>query len=106
MRFKGLPGKEQVGLAVLDDRLVGHHGNPDRGWSGRLCTHAGALYLDRQAVAAHVALADDAPLDVELGHVVGAGEGAVLAADALIVEVLDESRVSGSFWHKRSPDRP
>ena len=36
---------------------------------------------------AHVALADDAPGPVVFGNVVGTGQNAVLAADALIVEV-------------------
>ena len=44
----------------------------------------------REPVAAHVALADDALARVKLGDVVRAGERAVLAAEALVVEVLDD----------------
>ena len=49
--------------------------------------HAGRGFAVVQPLAAHVALADDALGRVVLGHVVGAHQRAVLAADALIVEV-------------------
>ena len=44
----------------------------------------------REPVAAHVALADDPLARVELGDIVRTGERAILAADALVVEVLDD----------------
>ena len=45
-----------------------------------------------EPVAAHVALADDPLGRMKLGDVVRAGERAVLAAEALVVEVLDDPR--------------
>ena len=51
---------------------------------------AGRRLARREPVAAHVALADDALARVKLRHVVRAGERAVLAAEALVVEVLDD----------------
>ncbi len=45
-----------------------------------------------QPVAAHVALANDALTRVELGRIVRAGQRAILAAEALVVEVPDNSR--------------
>ena len=58
--------------------------------SGSACTQAGASPAG-QPVAAHVALAHDAALVLYLRHVVRAGERAVLAADALVVEVADDA---------------
>ena len=52
---------------------------------------AGGRLAVLQAVAAHVALAHDAALLVVLGRVVGAHQDAVLAADALVIEVLDDA---------------
>ena len=61
----------------------------DRRVGARL--HAGGRLARRQPVGAHVALAHDAALAVELRHLVRAGEHAVLAADALVVEVADDA---------------
>ena len=56
---------------------------------GQPCTHAGASPSARRS-RAHVALADDAERLVEDRHLVGAGERAVAAADAGVVEVADD----------------
>src|SRR5205807_920474 len=54
------------------------------------------LTLGESAVA-HIALADDAALAVVAGHLVGAGERAVRAPDALVVEVgLEAVLLAGS----------
>src|SRR6185436_1781934 len=53
--------------------------------------HAGGRLTRREPVGAHVALAHDAALAVELRHLVRAGEDAVLAADALVIEVADDA---------------
>ena len=58
--------------------------------------HARRRLAHRQPRRAHVALADDALAGVILRHVVRAGQRAVLAAEALIVEMLDDAG-DGSF---------
>ncbi len=47
----------------------------------------------RQPVTAHVALADNSLARVVFGGIVRTGERAILAADALIVEMADNSGV-------------
>src|SRR6185295_18231666 len=63
----------------------------DRDRLVRARLHAGGRLAGRQAIAAHVALAHDAALAVELRHLVRAGEHAVLAADALVVQVAHDA---------------
>ena len=46
---------------------------------------------DRKTTAAQIAFADDAFLSVILGHVVGTFQNAVLAANALIVQMPDNA---------------
>src|SRR4029078_8291181 len=59
----------------------------------RTALHARRRLTDRQAVAAEVALADDAEVLVERGHLVGTRERAVAAADAGVVEVAADPGV-------------
>ena len=54
---------------------------------------AGRGFADREAVIAHVAFADDPERFAVHGHVVRTLERAVLAADALVVQVADDSRL-------------
>src|SRR5262245_51954754 len=82
-------GKEVAGLRLLERARLVDDLDRDRLVGARL--YAGGRFTRRQSVAAHVALADDAALAVELRHLVRTGEHAVLAADALIVEVADDA---------------
>src|SRR6185436_16486502 len=86
---RGRPGQEGVGLAGLDGVHLVDHLDGD-GLVGA-ALHAGGGLAHRQPVAAHVALADDPLLGAVLGGVVRAHQGAVLAADALVVEVADDA---------------
>ena len=86
----GRPRHEQVGFGFLDHLLHVHHADRDGAVRTRL--HAGRGFSLDQPVAAHVALADDALGTAVLGRLVGAGQRAVLATEALIVEVLDDAR--------------
>ena len=52
---------------------------------------AGGGFTGGQAVAAHIAFAHDSKRRIVLWNFVGTFQDAVLAADALIVEVLDDS---------------
>ena len=52
---------------------------------------AGGRFAGREPAAAHVALADDAETLRILRHVVGAFQHAVLAANTLIIKVLDDA---------------
>ena len=65
--------------------LVPDHRNAD-GFI-RAGLDAGGSFADREALAAHVALADDAARFRIFRHIVGAFENAVLTADALVIEV-------------------
>ena len=59
---------------------MGDNANPDR--FGRAGLNAGGWFALREAIVAHVALADDPKAFIVLGDVVGAFQYAVLAADA------------------------
>ena len=84
------PRDEQVGLRFLDDLLDVDHANRDGAVRTRL--DAGRGFALRQPIAAHVALADD-PFGVAvLRRVVRTGQRAVLAPEALVVEMLDDAR--------------
>ena len=52
---------------------------------------AGRGFAGGQAIAAHVALAHDSQRRIVLRHFVRAFEHAILAADALIIEVPDDA---------------
>ncbi len=67
-----------------------HHANADRLVRTRL--DAGRGLAGSDPVRTHVALADDPLAGVEPGGVVRTGQRAVLAADALVVEVPDDPR--------------
>ena len=83
------PGHEQVGLGFLDHLLDVDHANRDGAVRTRL--HAGRGFPVGEPVAAHVALADDPLGTAVLRRLVRTGERAVLAAEALVVEVLDDA---------------
>ena len=78
------PRRSRRRLGAIDD--------PDADRLVRAGLDARRRLADLEPIAAHVALADDPLARVELGGVVGAGERAVLAAEALVVEVLDDPR--------------
>jgi hypothetical protein len=82
-------GQERIALGILERLALIDHRDRDRGARARL--HARRCLADGEPVAAHVALADDAAARAVLRDLVGTGERAVLAADALIVEVLDDA---------------
>ena len=84
------PRHEQVGLGLLDDLLDVHHADRDGAVRARL--HARGGFAFHEPVAAHVALADDALGAAVLGRLVGTGQRAVLAPEALVIEVLDDAR--------------
>ena len=57
-------------------------------WAG---LNTGGCFTDRQSIGAHVALAHDAkPIGV-MRHFVGAFKNAILATDALVIEMPDNS---------------
>ena len=53
---------------------------------------AGGSLADGEALRAHVAFADDAAFLRVLGNFVGALEHAILAADALVIEMANDAR--------------
>src|SRR5690606_30946622 len=74
---------------VLDEVALAR--DPDRDRAVRAAPDARGLLADRGPIGAHVALAHDAEAGVEPRHFVRAGEGAVAAADAAVVEVADDA---------------
>ena len=85
----GRSGHEQVGLGLLDHLLHVHHTDRDGAVRARL--HARRGFPLGEPVAAHVAFADDPFRAAVLRRFVGTGERAVLATEALVVEVLDDT---------------
>ena len=85
----GAPGTSVASpcVAAIDGGDVDDR-DGDRPVRARL--HARRRLALGQAVAAHVALAHDAEALVERRHLVGTGQRAVAAADALVVEVRDD----------------
>ena len=81
---------EQVRLGLLDHLLDVHH--PDGDGAVRARLHAGRGLPFREPAAAHVALAHDPLRAAVLRRLVGAGQRAVPAAEALVVEVLHDPR--------------
>jgi hypothetical protein len=78
-----------VRLRGLDHGLVIDHLHRD--CLARAGLDAGWSLAVRQPVAAQITLSDDAERLVVLRRVVGTHQGAVRAADALIVEVFDDA---------------
>ena len=85
----GRAGNEEVGLRFLHDLLDVDH--PDRDGAVRTRLDARRGFAGLEPVAAHVALAHDPFGAAVLRRLVGTGQRAVLAPEALIVEVLDDS---------------
>ena len=85
----GCSRHEQVGFGILDHLLHLHHADRDGAVRTRL--HARRGLPVGEPVAAHVALADYPLGAAVLRRLVGTGERAVLAAEALVVEVLDDA---------------
>ena len=71
--------------------MRGHVDDVDRDRRGGAPLDARRRLTVGQAVGAHVALADDAEPAIEDRDLVGTREGAVAAADALVVEVADDA---------------
>ena len=89
-----MPGRRrarQEALACASSSDCARVDDADRDRLVRTRLHAGGRLARRQPIAAHVALAHDAALLAELRHLVRAGEHAVLAADALVVQVPDDA---------------
>ena len=82
-------GQEGVALRVFDGRRLVDDANGD-GLVGA-CLRAGRGLPIRQPPGAHVALAHDAEPGAVLRHLVRAGENAVPAADALVVQVMHDT---------------
>src|SRR5207237_4816955 len=66
------------------------HLNRDRAIRAALHARRGFAFVE--STAAHVAFADDAALPVVDRHLVWAGQRAVAAADALVIQVDDDAR--------------
>ncbi len=86
----GRPGEEEVGRGLGRRRFLVHDRNPN----GLVGTglHAGRRLAHRQTAAAHVALPHDPHFLAVARHVVGTLQHAILAANALVVEVPDDAR--------------
>ena len=84
----GSTGEELVRLALFDDGPLIDERDANRGRRAGLNARGG--FADREPIGTHVALANDAQLLVVFGHVIRTFENAILTADALIVEVLDD----------------
>ena len=79
-------GEKGVALRGVDSgRLID---DADRDGLVGTGLHAGRRFAFDQAIGAHVAFAHDALFGAVLRRFIGAGENAVLAADALVVEVV------------------
>ena len=80
--------QEDRRLCIIDHLLLVHDANRD--CLVRAGLDARRRLAHRQPRGTHVAFADDAFAGVIFGHLVGAGHRAVLAAETLIVQVLDD----------------
>ena len=78
------PGSVAAAICSLRD-------DADGDGRARAGLHAGRRFVRREPVVAHVALAHDAAALRVLRHVVGALEHAILAADALVIEVAHDA---------------
>ena len=94
-RDEGAPGTRAApaGADDVEATSVGHVDERHGDGALRTALDARRRLADRQAVAAQVALADDAEVLVERRHLVGTRERAVAAADAGVVEVADDAGV-------------
>ena len=86
----GSPRQELAEFAVFDDFLHVDDPNGDGLMRTGLDTRGG--FADFETAGTHVAFPDDAFLRVILRNIVGTGQCAILAADALVVEVLHDPR--------------
>ncbi len=82
-------GKKCITLSVVEDCGDIHNLDGDCAIGTRF-NACGGLSLC-EAVLAHVALSDDAEATVVLGHLIGTGESAILATNALVIEVLNDT---------------
>ena len=86
----GRTGQEAISfLPLVGDLLFVDEGNGDR--FVRTCLHTRRRFPDSESVRAHVALSNDASFLGILRHVVWAFPSAILATDALVIEVANDA---------------